>query len=498
MGASNHRWRSSRVFVYIVVNLAVFTDAYFYGVIIPVLPFALTDVVKVDESDVQWWIGVLLAAYGAGLLVGSRTCNVPRFLVHVLTAQQAIVGYYADRSESRRGPYLLGLVFLALSTIAISLGRTLEVLVVGRLVQGASSASVHAVGMAILADTASDDGIGPAMGLITTMMSLGAVLGPMFGGLLYHHFGYFAVFLSAYILVAADFVLRILMVEKNSCEMRHDGENYNTFTENQPPASSAQAGDEFDQESNVSRSTSPENSPLLDPSSAHRAFHEKGTIYPILLLLISPRMLAAILCDFIQSLILTGLETVLPLRIKVIFDYNSQDVALVFLILALPYAAGPLTGKIGDIYGAKAVISAGFASLMPLISLLRLVDHYETGQVVLLCVLLFAIGTAMNMVLTPAWSDTTYLVEAKSKEAPEIFGKKGAYAQAFGLLNMAYAIGSVLGPLLGGWLVEEVGWSQLTLGAGILCGVCVIPCILCTGGRVSRKEISLLGSDIDD
>jgi hypothetical protein len=80
MGASHHRWRSSKAFVYVVVNLAVFTDAYFYGVIIPVLPFALKDVIKVEENDVQWWIGALLAAYGAGLLVGSRRHEVPRCL----------------------------------------------------------------------------------------------------------------------------------------------------------------------------------------------------------------------------------------------------------------------------------------------------------------------------------------------------------------------------------------------------------------------------------
>ncbi len=72
MVLSSSEWRASKLFISIVINLAIFTDAYFYGVIIPVLPFALTEVVQVNESDVQWWIGVLLTAYGAGLLVGAR------------------------------------------------------------------------------------------------------------------------------------------------------------------------------------------------------------------------------------------------------------------------------------------------------------------------------------------------------------------------------------------------------------------------------------------
>lgn len=88
MGASYHRWRSSKAFVYVVVNLAVFTDAYFYGVIIPVLPFALTEVIRVEENDVQWWIGALLAAYGAGLLFGSRRHIVLRVFFGMLTVQQ--------------------------------------------------------------------------------------------------------------------------------------------------------------------------------------------------------------------------------------------------------------------------------------------------------------------------------------------------------------------------------------------------------------------------
>ena len=71
-------FRSSKIFIYIVVNLAVFTDSYIYGLIIPVLPFALVERVDVPEHEVQQWIGILLAAYGAGLIVGSRESNSHR------------------------------------------------------------------------------------------------------------------------------------------------------------------------------------------------------------------------------------------------------------------------------------------------------------------------------------------------------------------------------------------------------------------------------------
>lgn len=71
-------------------------------------------------------------------------------------------------------------------------------LVLGRLIQGASSASVHAVGMAILADTVGQDGAGPAMGFSGMCIAIGVLVGPVVGGMLYHNYGYLAVFVSAY------------------------------------------------------------------------------------------------------------------------------------------------------------------------------------------------------------------------------------------------------------------------------------------------------------
>lgn len=68
----------------------------------------------------------------------------------------------------------------------------------GRLVQGASSAIVHTVGLAILADNVGQEGVGPAMGVMGISIALGVLIGPVIGGVLYHQYGYLAVFISAY------------------------------------------------------------------------------------------------------------------------------------------------------------------------------------------------------------------------------------------------------------------------------------------------------------
>ena len=86
-------------------------------------------------------------------------------------------------------------------------------------------------------------------------------------------------------------------------------------------------------------------------------------------------MLAAILGDFMQSLIPTSLQSTLPLRDKTLFHYNSLQVALVILALCLTSFAGPAVGHLRDRVGAKICVCLGFLCTAPLIVLLRLVDH---------------------------------------------------------------------------------------------------------------------------
>lgn len=417
-----------------------------------------------------------------------------------LTYGKAIAGWFADRTSSRRGPYLIGLIALAFSTLAFSLGQSTFVLFVGRLVQGGSSAVVHTVGMAILADTVGQAGIGPAMGFVGMSIALGVVLGPMLGGILYHRIGYWAVFGSAYALVALDFVFRVFMITaKDGASMEHLAKgpyrDYGTISGNDSVSNTPVSHDSFtgtttsNSSSSLSSHSSSNSTGSLDflvapPPMIINAQRAPNTPrHPVPVLLTTPRLLAALLGDFSQSMILTGLESILPLRIKTMFHYNSMQVALVFLALSFGSFAGPATGRLSDKVGAKIAVCFGFGTAAPLLILLRLVDHDSKAMLALLCSLTLLLGISLNMILTPSWSDASYTVDEIMSNEPGIFGTKGAYAQAFGLMNMAYAIGSLVGPLLGGFLVENVGWNDLTLGTGIFCALCIVPCLFATGGR---------------
>lgn len=47
-------------------------DIFLYGVVVPVLPFALESRIGVAHDRIQYWVSISLSVYGAALLAGSR------------------------------------------------------------------------------------------------------------------------------------------------------------------------------------------------------------------------------------------------------------------------------------------------------------------------------------------------------------------------------------------------------------------------------------------
>jgi hypothetical protein len=65
-----YTFRASKRFALFVVCIAVFTDVFIYGLVVPVMPFALTQRLGVPEDDVQKWNSILLGVLGGAIMVG--------------------------------------------------------------------------------------------------------------------------------------------------------------------------------------------------------------------------------------------------------------------------------------------------------------------------------------------------------------------------------------------------------------------------------------------
>lgn len=431
----------------------------------PVIPFALETRAHVHARDVQHWTAVLLAVYGASLLVGSAVC-----------------GWLADKSSSRRTALLGGLVVLLGATIMLCLGRSIGLLVAGRLIQGLSASVVWCVGLALLADTAGQKDAGRSMGFVSIAYTMGVLVAPLLGGVVYARAGYYAVFYMTFSVIAVDIVLRLTLIEKKIAA-RWDSV---AGVELQSSTKKEDTQTKVTQESSSGGLTRQESESPADSNNAGPV--TKNRFPPIIMLLKSRRVLAAFWATFVTSSLMTAFDATLPLYCNRIFGWNSLGGGLIFLALIIPSFSGPFIGRLCDKFGPRWPTAIGLAAALPFWVLLRLVDHDSLKQKVLLCALLMLIGTCVALVIPAVMAEFTYIVDAKEKQQPGIYGVNGAYAQAYGIFNVGWAAGALVGPVWAGYVEAAGGWGTMTWSLGAFSAVSAIPVALFTGGFITRKR----------
>ncbi|KAF1988099.1 MFS general substrate transporter, partial [Aulographum hederae CBS 113979] len=448
--------RSSPWFIQLSVGMAVFTDIFLYAVIVPVMPFALKTKLNMDEEDIQSWVSTLIAVYGGALALVSPLC-----------------GWVADHTSNRRTPLILGLFALAGATLLLHLGPNIAILVLGRVLQGISAAVVWVVGLAILVDTVPAAELGQAMGLVFFAMSIGVLLGPLFGGLVFERAGYDAVFAMAYGLIGVDLVLRFLMVERRIIPKAEDLEGAMTAEKKEM---------QLDEISSLDLK-----SPKTPVVSSFQWTDDKPTKPPppaLYVLITSRRLLSCLFGVMITSILMAQFDSVLPLYVKETFNWDSTAAGLIFLPITLTAFLSPIVGWGVDRYGARWFVTAGFVALAPFELLLILVTKNTLEQKVTLCVLLAFIGITFDMMIPPLLVEVTAVIAAKEEKTPGIFGLKGAMAQAYGLFNLAWALGSFIGPIWAGFVNERLGWATMAWSLSLLSFVSAIPMAVWTGGSI--------------
>lgn len=370
---------------------------------------------------------------------------------------------------------MIGLIALTGATVILCLTRVFWLFIIGRLLQGISAAAVWTVGLALITDSFPEEHIGKMMGIVGTGMSLGGFLGPLLGGVLYDRAGYYSVFGLCFGFIAADIFFRVFMLEKKDLKL---------FKSAEPDTENAQA--EIEQIYEVSES-SPQEEEANETSTAADAAGataKKSKVPVTIRLLLNKRMANGLFLTIILGWVLTGLETTLPLRSEEIFNFNTLGAGMLFLPIAITSMLGPLVGWWSDKYGARYPLGTGFFLATPFIILLRLPDDDRVSQIVLMFALLTLFGLAVSMMLPSAMAEISTVVTDAEASTPGIFGKGGAYGQAFGLFNLAYSAGSVIGPLEAGFVVDAHGFKTMSWTLGVVSFVASIPAFMFTGGYI--------------
>lgn len=388
---------------------------------------------------------------------------------------------------------LVGLVLLTGSTIFLCLATNIAMLLAGRVLQGLSAALTWTVGLALVVDTVDSKHIGRAMGWIGMATSIGILIAPLLGGVVYGRGGYYSVFAMCFGLLAVDIVLRLSIIEvKEARKWLPADEDHPWTTEAaatlQPVQNvdqgNTQVADEIrsDNLSAVERGTTNPRPPAT-AIPANKTHTSGGgpfaAIKPLLSLLQKPRLLAALWGTLVHSIIQTSFDSTLPLLVESMFHWDSVGAGLVFLPLVLPSFLGPVIGILGDRYGPKWLATGGFLFGTPFLVCLRFVAENNIQDKVMLCGLLVGVGIAIALVFGPLMAEITWSVTGDGTDAEAM--SVAPYAQAYGLYNMAFSGGALVGPLMGGLIRDAAGWPTVCWVLGLITAVTAVTQLLWVG-----------------
>ena len=343
-----------------------------------------------------------------------------------------------DRLPSKQTPFVLGLAFLAGATTCFVVGSSKLILLTARLLQGFSSAAVFTFGSALLLERVGHDQVGQAMGYTGVGLTAGLLLGPIIGGVLYQFGGYFVVFLVPIGMIIMEIILRLLVVDKGVTRAKppvlHDTEYQNTGRQALSPDNNLQNSNPSQLSSERLKPDESENEPLLKRAGAVRNAY--------LTLFASLRFSSALLSLLILNGLACGFDAILPAYGHDTLDFTTSQVSLLFLTMGVPMILTPVSGWTTDKYGPKLPAILGLTLMIPALFSLRFATCESDLPFLKLILLLSLIGTAFSQVMTPLQTEVSATVKEIERSSPGIFGKYGAYSQAYGLMNSAFALGS--------------------------------------------------------
>ncbi|GAM90209.1 hypothetical protein ANO11243_082500 [Dothideomycetidae sp. 11243] len=460
-------WRSNTFFIVATVAVGLFTDLFLYGLVVPILPYMLQDRVGLPDDQIQSHVSGMLAAYAGASVLFSP-----------------IAGYVADKTSTRQAPFLLGLTALLAATVLLFLGANVPTLVVARILQGISAAFVWTIGLALCLETVGPENLGKTIGSIFSFISVGNLLAPLLGGVLYSKTGFAGVFGLGFAILAIDFIMRVLVIEKKVAK-RYDAKDADAGGDLERSRSrDAENGSSHDAEEGNG-----EEEPLLGKREAEEfklsedqpSIARRITIIPCLK---NSSLITALLVAFVQALLLGNFDATVPTTGQELFGFDSLKAGLLFLPLgAFDLVIGPLAGWFVDRYGTKPGAVVGYGFLVPVLVLLRLPHEGGKDQIILYGGLLALCGIGLAVIGAPSIVEAGAVVQKYYQANPDFFGEQGPYAQLYGLSSMVFSLGLAVGPELAGELKQAMGYGNMSIVMAAISLATAVLCFVFLGGR---------------
>ncbi|KAI9188378.1 hypothetical protein H9P43_002769 [Blastocladiella emersonii ATCC 22665] len=383
-----------------------------YSAAIPILP----EIVSKDLGLTSTHTGVLVGIYAAGLLIFTP-----------------IFGYWSDWLGTRKTPVIMSLIALCVTSALYLVATEYWHYLLVRVVQGIAAAGNTTVSFALAGDVFPQSQLGAAMGVTFTGFSLGSMVGPTIGGLLYDGVGHRAPFVFFMSLTALNLLLRFVIDETPACSYKR--------------AITAAGG------------------ASMDATEVTSAPQSSTSPVSLLTLLKARPIWLNTLAVLVLGTVISGLEPILPPFLTALHGTSVAANGLFFLALSVPgLVTGPIAGHLCDRFGSRPVILFG---IIAVIAAAPLIGLRVNMAVTILTLLLLGAVTPISM--TPPLPEMGGYVDVTHP---------GSSGQVYAIFNMAYASSLFVGPVVSGALYEALGmagcmglFSGLTAVVGILYAV---------------------------
>ncbi|KAI0719113.1 major facilitator superfamily domain-containing protein [Cerioporus squamosus] len=413
--------------------------------IVPIIPFRLQ---SLGYEGVSGLVGWLLFAYSAALVVSTPP-----------------IAYVSEKYKNRKIPLLCGQFALIWSQIMLMEAPTFAVMVVARICQGVSASVIWVVGLALVCDTVPESIVGKQLGLVMMGMTLGFLVGPPVAGALDDRFGFRGPFIFGVIVTALEFICRLLIVERKDA-ICWDSSLTGLVGNNSGSRDRAYGATTTDAEKRdeqpVAGATTRQQTKKTEPQES----------------LLGSLAMGPVCLTFIYGVIITSQEPALPLYLQSTYGLDVSKVGLVYLAAVIPsFISSPLSGWYADRGGTVASTLVCATCTVPFYVLI-----FIKGPLAYFLAM-FAI---LNFFSSALISPVTAELAAVTRSLDGV-----GYGHSYGAFNVAYGIGSAVGPVIGGQLYDHIkrGWMALSLFdlGMVLLGIVIVICFF--GERPVLKRV---------
>ncbi len=336
----------------------------------------ISRVMGLDLKVLQWVILVFLLTVSATLLVAGRLAD--------------LVG--------RKRIYTGGFLVLISGSLICGLASGFFILLVGRVIQAFGAAMPMANGMAITAATFPPEERGRALGIVGSVVAIGALLGPVLGGFLVDILGWRWVFLINLPLGTLAFFTALGLLPQDRPARRGEGFDY--------PGALLFAGAIIMLLLGLSGAGTPPVRWALVLAGAVVAavfiWWERRQPHPLLDLELFrlPLFSTSLAAAFLSFLSMSGMMLLTPFYLEEVLGYPPYQVGLLMSPYPLMMAAvAPVSGWLSDRWGPVGLTTGGlFLNILALLSLSFMGERASYLEIALRLVVL---GVGMGMFQSP-------------------------------------------------------------------------------------------------